>query len=195
LRASVPRLVAVLGLQVTILALVPASQVRARLLGRPITLDTGPIDPFSPFAGHYIDLSFRVERPGPGLAPTGLQPGDLVYLNVARSGPAWRLVSVTRALPSPSPERVSLRARWGRYESAEIEGARRFFVPESKARALGEALSVERRRVSDEAEKTRDLAERQRLWDVSAGRVDLRVDEDGHVALVRLRVGDVSADW
>jgi len=185
----------VIALQVAILTLVPARQVRARLLGRPITLETGPIDPFSPFTGHHVTLSFRVERPVPGQAPTGLQPGDLVYLNVARGAPAWRLVSVTRTLPSPSPERVSIRARWGAYDSAEIEGARRFFVPEAKAKALTEALSAERRRIFDEVEKTKDLAARERLWNTSPGRVELRVDEDGHVALVRLRVGDVTADW
>ncbi len=169
---SVPRLAAVVAIQIAILAAVPARQVKARVTGSDVTLATGPIDPFDPFGGHHVVLTYLVERPGVGQASTGLEPGDPVFVTVARGEPAWTLVSITRERPPPSSGRVSLRARWGRFGAAEIESARRFYLPEEKAKRVQAAMIAARGR--------------------SNGLADLRVDEEGNVALLRLRVGDVA---
>ncbi len=172
------RLAAVVAVQIAILAAVPASQVKARISGTDVTLATGPIDPFDPFAGHHVILSYLVERPGIGQAPTGLGPGDPVFVTVARAEPAWTLVSITRERPAPSSGHASLRARWGRFGRAEIDSARRFYLPEEKARRVQDAMNaLARQRAS------------------ATGLVDMRVDEAGNVALLRLRVGDVSVGY
>ena len=157
------RVIAVVGIQLAILAAVPARQVRARLGGTEITLRTAPVDPMDVLAGHYVTLSYEIERDSSDHVQSGVSPGDEVWLTVAHGDPAWTLVSVTRERPAPASGRVSLRARWLRWGRAVVEGAGRLYVSEEQ----GAAVDARRTRGGD--------------------LVDLRVGEDGTPAVVRLR--------
>ncbi len=167
------RVVAVIAVQLAILAAVPARQVRARVSGTPITLRTAPVDPFDAFAGHYVTLSYEVEERRPLAAfDASLQDRDEVWLTVARGDPAWSFVSVTRHRPAGAPGQVSLRARfrsWGDHGSIAVEGAGRFYVTEGQGAAV------------DAARRGREPA-----------LVDLRVGADGTPALVGMRVAGMS---
>lgn len=167
--ASHARGLAVIAVQLAILAAVPARQVRARLGGTPITLRTAPVDPFDAFAGHYATLSYEVEqvRAREAFDP-GLDNRDQVWLTVARGDPAWSFVSVTRERPASVPGRVSIRARfitWGRQGRITLEGAGRFYLTEGRGAALDAA-----RRAGEPA------------------LVDLRVGQDGTPAVTGLRI-------
>lgn len=156
------RLAVVLVVQLAILVAIPARQVLARLRGTSLTLRTAPVDPFDVLAGHYVTLSYEVER-GSARQP-GLTEGERVWLTVSKAEPAWTLVSVTRDRPAPESGQVSIRARWQRSGGARIEDASRLYVTEEQGKAV------------DARRGNRETA-----------LVDLRVDEDGTPAVVRLR--------
>lgn len=164
-------LVLVLAVQFGILGAIPARKVVARLAGTEVTLRTRPVDPYDLLSGYYVTLGYEVERPGPGQVEDGLADrvgeGERVYVNVRRGDPEWRLSSVSLEAEAPAEGRVSLRAAWS--GSAPIlEGVDRLFIPEDRR---------------DEADRALREAEGRAL-------VDLRVDADGRMAVIRLRVGD-----
>jgi hypothetical protein len=186
--------------QVAILAAVPWHQVRARLRGQEITLRTAPVDPFSPFSGFYMTLSYEVERPVAGKVEPGISKRKPAWIVVEKGEPAWTLVGVFRERPAPASGRAILRARWYgggpdevtdenlRWSRAEIESAGRFYLPEEKARALEAAMSEEWKRWREQQATEEDATPRTQLL------VDMKVDEKGYVALERLRFGKVTLE-
>jgi uncharacterized membrane-anchored protein len=203
---STLRVAAVVAVQLALLAAVPARQLVARTRGREITLRTAPVDPFSPFGGHYMTLAYEVERvPSFDGAQVPLnageaeaQRGKLVYVVVEKGEPAWTLVSASRELPSPVPGRAVLRARWEGWSfggttgeswmRAQIESAGRFYLPEEKAKALEAAMAAEWKRVSEVPWAVRQSGQQTRML------VDLKVDDAGNVAVVRLRFGALTIE-
>lgn len=157
------RLGLVLAVQVAILAAIPLRQVRARLDGTVVTLETVPFDPYDVLSGYYATLRYAAESP-PGLAEARLEQGDTAFIVLERAEPAWRAVGVAR---EPPAGRVALRAVMTRRGLA-IVSAGRFYVPEARRAAVDEVLRVRR----------------------GMALVDLRVDAAGNVALLRLRDGE-----
>jgi uncharacterized membrane-anchored protein len=160
-------LAAVLGIQLAILVVIPYRRVEARLRGTEITLRTMPVDPYDVLSGYYVTLRYEVE---PTRADLVAQPYR--WLTVARSEPAWVGAGLS---PAPRehasrPDTVELKidpdAR-ARGESCLIASACRFYIPEARREQVSAAMRE------------------------TGGRalVDMRVDDDGNVALVRLRVG------
>ena len=92
------RIALVLALQVAILAAIPLRQVRARLDGTVVTLETVPFDPYDVLSGYYATLRYAAESP-PGLAEARLAPGDTAFIALERAEPAWRAVGVLREAP------------------------------------------------------------------------------------------------
>jgi uncharacterized membrane-anchored protein len=171
--ASHVRVGLVVAAQLGILVAVPARQLAARYAGTPVTLRTAPVDPYDVLAGHYVTLSYEVERKAAGAAEPGLEPGDDVWLTVKSGDPAWTLEKVTRARPpAGAPGVVSIRATWrggrGGEGWVELDGARRLYLPQGRAQEIDAA-----RRGSDRA------------------LVDLRVGRDGTPAIVGLRLGRI----
>lgn len=156
------RLALVLAVQVAILAAIPLRQVRARLDGTVVTLETVPFDPYDVLSGYYATLRYAAESP-PGLAEARLEQGDTAFIVLERAEPAWRAVGVAR---EPPAGRVALRAVMTRRGLA-IVSAGRFYVPEARRAAVDEVLRVRRGKAL----------------------VDLRVDGAKNVALLRLRDG------
>ncbi|WP_242346291.1 GDYXXLXY domain-containing protein [Anaeromyxobacter terrae] len=161
------RLAAVLALQVAILAAIPLRQVRARLAGTVVTLETVPFDPYDVLSGYYATLRYAAESP-PGLAEARLAPGDTAFIVLERAEPAWRAVGVAREPPAATAGgRVAVRALMTR-RGLEIVSAGRFYVPETRRAEVDEALRARH----------------------GTALVDLRVDAAGDVALLRLRDGE-----
>jgi uncharacterized membrane-anchored protein len=184
------RFAAVIAVQLLILAAVPWRQVLARLRGQTVTLLTAPVDPFSPFGGYFMTLAYEVERDARDGSVTACSGRDRVYFVVEKAAPAWRLVSVERELPRATPGRAALRApcppREREWRRAELESAGRFYLPEAKAKVLEEAMAAEWKRVRELPDDERERAQRTRML------VDLRADDEGNVALLRLRFGDLT---
>jgi uncharacterized membrane-anchored protein len=166
MRATPGRLLAVVALQIAILAAIPLRQARARASGTEITLDTLPVDPRDLLSGHYVNLRYRAEEPPPALVDPAVQIDGIAWLVVERAEPAWRTVAVLRDKPAARPDRVSIRTTFLRGHP-DIPFAERFYIPEGR-----------REEVDRELAKARGVA-----------LVDLKVDDGGNVALIRLRVG------
>jgi uncharacterized membrane-anchored protein len=162
-------LAAVVGIQLAILVVIPFRRVEARLRGTEITLRTVPVDPYDVLAGYYVTLRYEVE---PTAADLGGEPYS--WLTVVRSEPAWvgaGLFPAQRADASGADTvelRLDPRAR-ARGESCLIPSACRFYIPEARRQQVADAMRA------------------------AGGHalVDMRVDDEGNVALVRLRVGSL----
>jgi uncharacterized membrane-anchored protein len=175
-RSSALRLVLVVVVQAAILAAIPLRQVRARMDGTEVTLRTVPVDPYDVLSGYYVTLAYEVERPTAAVVEPGSGPGWLV---VAPDGEAWRWVECCAAArPQHLPDgAVALRVeRTGASASRRRDGsvcsipsAGRFYLPESRRAEVEAAMRA------------------------TGGRalVDLKVDGEGNVALLRLRVGEL----
>lgn len=159
-------LVAAVGIQTLLLALVPARQVRARLGGTEVTLRTAPVDPYDVLSGYYVTLRYEAEIP---LQEPGARDGSAAWLLVEEDDPAWRAVSCTSARPRPSgPGQQVVRAEVAGHSGAcLIPSSRRFYIPEARREEVDAAMRA------------------------AGGRalVDMKVSESGDVALLRLRVG------
>ncbi|HTN52045.1 MAG TPA: GDYXXLXY domain-containing protein [Anaeromyxobacter sp.] len=156
---------AVVLLQLGILAAIPLRQARARLAGTEVTLETMPVDPYDLLSGYYVTLRYRAEE-APRAA--GLGEGE-AWLVLAPGSPAWSGVEVRAGRPVPAPGQVAIRVEVERGR-VRIPSAGRFYVPEARRHEVDEALRAVR----------------------SAALVDLKVGEDGSVALLRLRAGAVT---
>jgi uncharacterized membrane-anchored protein len=53
---------AVIVAQLAILAAIPLRQVRARLSGTTVTLETVPVDPYDVLSGYYVTLRYAAEQ-------------------------------------------------------------------------------------------------------------------------------------
>jgi len=164
------RFAVVLLVQAAILAAMAGRHAAARAWGTAITLRTAPVDPYDILSGYHLVLTYEVENAPDALLPRGLARGDRLWLLVRRAEPAWELEAVARERPGETPDRVALPARWDPWRRAAIEGADRVYIPETE-RSRAEKLF-------------RDAGGR--------GLVDLRVGDDGTIAVLRLRVGGAS---
>jgi len=169
-------LAVVLVVQAGILAAMAAPHVVARARGTLVTLRTAPIDPYDFMSGYHLVLHYEVENPPREMVPPDLADGDRVWLVVRRAEPAWELADVTLTRPAARADHVALPARWTKRflgaadGRAEIEGADRVYMPETRRRRAEELASDRGKR----------------------GLVDLRVGPDGTVAVLRLRIGGES---
>jgi len=159
-------LAVVLIVQLGFLGAMVGGQLHLRSTGTPITLRTVPVDPYDLLSGYYLDLRYEVEVKAGQPAPGGIESGDHFWITVRRGSEAWEYVNSTLWKPDPAPDLVLLPAVWRRGR-AELVGAGRIYVPEAQRREAEErVLEFEGR-----------------------GLVDLRVGEDGTLAVVRLRIG------
>lgn len=162
MRADGLRLLAVIAVQAAILAAIPSRQVKAHTSGTSITLETAPVDPLDPLSGYHVTLRYRAEEV---VAEAPGERGAPAWLVVERGDPAWRGVACLPSRPEPVPGQLALRAQV-EDRRCRIPSAGRFYIPETRRAEVDAALREAR-----------------------AALVDLRVDADGNVALVRLRAG------
>lgn len=162
MRADWLRLLAVIAVQAAILAAIPSRQVKARAGGTAITLETAPVDPLDPLSGYHVTLRYRAEEV---VAEAPGERGAPAWLLVERGDPAWRGVACLPSRPATGSGQVALRAEV-EDRRCRISSAGRFYIPEARRAEVDAALREAR-----------------------AALVDMRVDADGNVALVRLRAG------
>jgi hypothetical protein len=186
------RLAAAIGLQLVLLALVPAPQVLAGARGQLVTLATAPVDPFDPFSGAYVRLAYEVEQPAKGIPYPELAEGDALYLVVGQASPTWRIVEYATALPAPEPGRAALKATW-HHGRPRLESAGKLYLPAETAVAAEAALTGLRQEWWKARADARAEAREHGTPFVEptppSAEVDLRVDETGAIRLIELRVG------
>jgi uncharacterized membrane-anchored protein len=158
----------VVGVQLLALAAIPARALRTRAVGQDVSLWTAPVDPYDVLSGYYVTLTYEAESTA-AVDTQRFEQDEDVWVTIRRGDPAWTRTSIGRERPAPSPDELSLRARWAGWR-VQIVNAGRLYIPE------------------DERDRASKL-----LGDVN-GRalVDMKVDSDGNVSVLRLRVGDAT---
>jgi uncharacterized membrane-anchored protein len=156
----------VVAFQAAALAAIPMRALRTRAQGADVTLWTAPVDPYDVMSGYYVTLAYEAERTND--LPHA-ENGDAVWVTVRRADPAWTPVSVRVERPASAEGELSLHARWS-HGRASIENAGRLYIPEAECSRAAKALREAKGR----------------------GLVDLKVDADGNVSVLRLRVGDAT---
>lgn len=158
------------GLQLAILAAVPAKKIHARMTGTLITIRTVPVDPYDFLSGYHVVLRYEISQPSKEQwAGFSSQPhsGTTVYA-VLKKGPEeiWSLESLSQTLPKNlSSEQIAVK---GKISRSQIEyGIEHFFIPEEIRNEFERELRQNHQRV---------LAQ-------------IRVDKYGNAALIRLLIG------
>ncbi|MFZ5815187.1 MAG: GDYXXLXY domain-containing protein [Bacillota bacterium] len=138
---------AAVALQILILLLIIALHSFTLLTGRPVLLKTAPIDPWDPFRGEYVRLTYEISRLETTLPMTGwpYESGQRVWVTLRRGDPFWSAVAVSDRRPGTGPDEVAVRGRilWtelpgeGRPGHINLRyGIEQFYVPEGQGREL-----------------------------------------------------------
>jgi uncharacterized membrane-anchored protein len=100
--------------------------------GEHVLIRVEPVDPYDPFRGEYVALSYRISRvPHPD--------EEVVYVPLHRVGVGW---TGSRAVATRPPSGTFIR---GRAHGGTIDfGIETFFVQEGTARRYEEAVSARR---------------------------------------------------
>jgi len=131
--------------------------------GRPVVLETQPVDPRSLFRGDYVRLNYTINTLDADQFPLpDVKRGDVVYVTLKKGEPYWQPVGVS--VKRPDTDAVVIKGRvkraskqrynrqTGKYEKIGRlwvkYGIENYFVPEGKGRALerpaaGEKVSIE----------------------------------------------------
>lgn len=187
---------AAVGLQAVIVALVPAGKYMALSKGRPLVLKLAPVDPYSMMSGYYAALNYEISNPGafkPTLSP---KPGETVYAVVRKGNDgAWHPEALLPNKPTGlSPDEAFLRGtfrpnRWG--GQGIVYGIESFFIPEEDRDDLNRALARRwEAQPRPRQPKIGPPAPTPAPQPFPPSYAEVRVDGQGRVALVALRVGD-----
>ena len=134
-------LLAVIGIQGLLLALVPWRQVRARMSETEVTLRTVPVDPYDVLSGYYVTLRYEAEI---ALEGPREEAGTDAWLLVEKGDPAWRAVSCTSTRPEPRASgRSVLRAEVSEEDgTCVIPSSHRFYIPEARRAHVDAAMRI-----------------------------------------------------
>jgi uncharacterized membrane-anchored protein len=169
-------------IQVTIVALVPAKQIYARMTGRLITIKTAPVDPYNIMSGYYVTLSYQISNPRQTqesmseediLKDVATPYNSPVYVLLKEDpNKIWIIDSVSKQPPDNVPsDRVLIQGRT--LYNRIIYGVESYYIPEDKRQTIDSDLRNNR-------EKTF---------------AQIKVDKFGNAALVRLLIGDTVYEY
>lgn len=157
-------LLAVLA-QCAILAAVPGRQVYTRLTGKPVTIRTAPVDPYSFLSGYHVTLNYEISRPWNRTADEQWREnGQTRYVLLERGeDDIWSATSMHEELPEQVRENAVMIK--GRLRSGRILfGIEAFYIPEDDRQEVEQALRASEGRA----------------------KAEIKVDRFGHAALERL---------
>ena len=137
------------AVQVAVLLLMIASHGYTLATGRAVTLKTVPTDPWSPWSGRYVALSYDISHLVQGDLPMEGGPfrwHQTVWVTLEKGDPYWKAVAVSSRRRTVNPDQVALRATvtgaWQSYgesgpqDSWEYNlhyGIEQFYIPEGEA--------------------------------------------------------------
>jgi uncharacterized membrane-anchored protein len=156
-------LIAVVALQLLLLAGVTAPSAYTLSTGRVVTLKTVPVDPSDVFRGDYVSLNYDMSRqPMSGKVTDGSE----VYVVLRQTGRYWSVRTASATRPNLLPGEVCIKGKaensWDEKVSIHY-GIEQVFVPE---------------RTGGDIERSKDIT------------VDVAVDANGNSAIKRMLNGD-----
>ncbi len=118
--------------QFLVVAAMTAREELALRAGVEVRLEVRPVDPMSLFAGRYVSVPLAIERLDRSVTiERGIEPGQTVYVQLARGEPCWSAAAVTRE-PPRADGAVFLRAT-SRDGNQVAYGLDTFYIPENGA--------------------------------------------------------------
>lgn len=167
-RISLIAFVAAVVFQLLILVAVPARKVVTLSTGKTVVLKVQPVDPYNMLSGYYNTFNFDIANVN-AFPNAQVFPNDSwVYAIVQRSDDGvWTPALLVPDLPANLPENRT--ALLGQIKYGRIKyGIEELYMPEAQRYTVGEDLRLN----PDKA------------------RVEVKVDKNGHAALVRLKIED-----
>ena len=111
--------------------------------GKEVVLQTAPIDPFDPFRGEYVRLSYDISRLQgvPGTETLGF--GDKVYVQLEQRGEVWEAVRASRTKPDDGVVYITgeVENRVGNV-AVITYGIESYFVPQGKGPEIERAGDI-----------------------------------------------------
>lgn len=138
----------VVVLQTAALAGMVAMKHRTLITGKPVLLETEPIDPRSLFRGDYVRLNYAISSLDYAEVEgdNDFERRDQIYVVLRKGEKFWRAVSIHHEMPAHGPDTVVIRGEaqytglWIGGESREginvDYGIENYFVPEGEGMAL-----------------------------------------------------------
>ena len=162
--------IAAVCFQLVILAIVPASKVKALVFGTTVHLRTEPVDPYDIMSGYHVILGYEIARTR---MPRGTRNGDTVYV-LLRKGQdkVWNAVSAYASWPTNVAEDEVVIVGHKDYGRIRF-GIESYFIPEDMRDEIEDSLRQVRRRAV----------------------MEVRVSSSGTPAIVRLQVGERIFDY
>ncbi len=141
-------LILVVVLQTAALVGMVAIKQRTLINGKPILLETEPIDPRSLFRGDYVRLNYTISSLDYAAVEgdNDFEQHEEIYVMLREGEKFWEAVSIHHAMPAHGPESVIIRGGvdyigiWTGGESRDgisvRYGIENYFVPEGEGMAL-----------------------------------------------------------
>jgi uncharacterized membrane-anchored protein len=111
--------------------------------GKTVILQTGPVDPFDPFRGEYVQLRYDITNliNIPGIST--LENGDKAYVRLEQNGEVWEATAVSKAKDG----------NWDVFIAGEVDnvfnnqasvtyGIEAYFVPQGKGMEIQNARDI-----------------------------------------------------
>lgn len=126
------------------------------LTGKPILLETVPVDPRSLFRGDYVILRYKISRLKSGIIKEQKMPkrGDSIYVVLRKGDEFWEPTTAFLSRPVLTEGEIFIKGtivsyRWAK--SARVEyGIETYFIPEGKGRVIEAATRGEKSHLSVE---------------------------------------------
>lgn len=146
--------------QTALILSVPAQDAYTYAVGRQITLQTAPVDPYDLLRGHYQTLAYEISRPdqlkqlpgGEWFDQHQYQAGKFYLVleapaaNVATSPPKpWKPIQVSATRPSDlAANQATIEGKTNRYGQITY-GLETYYMPEAQRNQLNEHISQTQR--------------------------------------------------
>lgn len=101
-----------IGVQLLILFSLIGVHSFTQMTGEPVMLKTAPRDPWDPFRGEYVVLSYEISRLEVGTIPMEGEPyvrGQRVWVTLAEGNPYWTAVAVSDRRPQTTAGQLAVR--------------------------------------------------------------------------------------
>jgi uncharacterized membrane-anchored protein len=122
-----------LFLQLGILAYLGFFNMYVLAAGRPVILETVPVDPRDIFRGDYFALGYEI---GSVATSDQFRPEETVFVTLQEGTPHWSACCVSKQMPNLKSNQVALKARVQGYWGNRLHlhyGLEQYFAPEGKA--------------------------------------------------------------
>jgi len=160
------------AIQAMIIAAVPGKQIYTRLTGKVIMIKTAPVDPYDFLSGYHVALNYEISRPK-GFDGPEVRSGSTVYVILGEDpNGVWSAQSAYSSWPKDVPAGCIVIK--GTCDRSRVNyGIEKYFIPEKSRNSI-----------------EKDLRQNARI-----AKAQIKIDNYGNAALVKLIVADRAYEY